>query len=86
MANEKPAAEEVAKEKVVAPEGDEASFTVERLLEEPQALGAGTTAADVAGAFAGVAPSKAVTVKSAKDRVARFLKGAESKDNVESQE
>ena len=68
----KPTATEVASETPPKAEGDEPTFTVERLTAEAGELG--LNPADVAGAFHGVSPTREVTVKDAKDRVRTWLR------------
>lgn len=76
--DEKPTAEELAS---VAPDkpnaNDEAKLTVERLIADGQAA-LGFSSADVAGAFHGVSPNREVSIKSAKERVRKWLRAPDS--------
>lgn len=80
-ADEKPTAEDVAKQKVEKPAENDVKFTVERLLQEPHAVG--HPAHVVRGAFSGVADSKEVTINQAKDRIAKWLKAEVKTDTPE---
>lgn len=76
-------AEEVAKEKVVTPdEGEAPFFSVDQIIAEAGRLG--LDPAEVAGAFAGVAGSKEITVKEAKDRVRSWAKAPVATDDSNS--
>lgn len=83
-ADEKPTAEEKAKDKVPPPPDDASvTFTVERLRQVgDRTLGVPLSA--IAGAFDGQAGSKEITVQDAKKRVRDWLKTeAEQPENAE---
>lgn len=72
-ADSKAVAEEVAEDKPPKPSADEPKFTLERLIEDAQEA-VGHPGHVVAGAYAGVALSKEVTLSQAKDRINKWLK------------
>lgn len=80
---QKPTSEDIAGEKPDAPAEDEASFTVERLLGAESYEILGHDGHIVAGAFAGVAPSKEVSLKDARQRVRDWLKAEVTTDERE---
>lgn len=60
---------------------DDEKLTVERLITDATAFG--FTSADVAGAFHDVSRSREVSIKSAKERVRKWLRAPESKSDNE---
>lgn len=86
QAEEKPTAAELGNATAPKPEDEEVpTLTVERLLVDGEAA-LGYSSADVAGAFAGVPPSKEVTIKDAKDRVKKWLAAEVAPDPQSEQE
>lgn len=85
-AEEKPTAAALGDAAAPKPENEEdPTLTVERLITDGDAA-LGYASADVAGAFAGVPPSKEVTIKDAKQRVKEWLAAEVASDPSQSEQ